>query len=94
MIVALNDLMAIGAMNAIKEKGLIVGKDIGVTGYDDFPMVSFYSPGLTSVAQPAKKAGEKVIDLLIDTLHSDKEKGEFNHVILAPKLIIRESSIR
>jgi DNA-binding LacI/PurR family transcriptional regulator len=55
-IVAFSDIMAIGAMHAIQERGLLVGQDMAVTGFDDSPLIQYLHPGLTSVRQFGKSA--------------------------------------
>ncbi len=91
-IVALNDTQAIGAMRAIQERGLRVGADIGVTGFDDSPMTQYLTPALTTLRQPIWQVGEKVIQILVGLLH-DNPPPE-TQIMLAPRLIIRESSRR
>jgi DNA-binding LacI/PurR family transcriptional regulator len=54
---AFNDLSAIGAVQAIKEKGLRVPEDISVIGFDDIQSAQFQSPGLTTIRQPLRKMG-------------------------------------
>ncbi len=89
-IAAFNDAMAIGAMHAIRDHGLTVGRDIAVTGFDDSPMVQYLTPPLTSVRQPVWEVGERVINILLCLL--DGKPIEERHVLLQPKLIIRQSS--
>lgn len=91
-IVAFSDAMAIGAMRAIHERGLRVGEDIGVTGFDDSPMSQYLTPPLTTLRQPVWQVGEKVIGILVGLLH-DKPPAE-TQILLAPQLIVRESSLR
>ncbi len=89
-IVGFNDLMAIGAMNAIQEAGFQVGKDIAVTGFDDMPMVHYLTPPLTSVRQPIWEIGEQVIAVLLSSLTNTP--GGDVRALLSPRLIIRKSS--
>jgi DNA-binding LacI/PurR family transcriptional regulator len=89
-IVTLVDLIAIGAMRAIKECGLQVGRDIAVTGFDDVPIIQYLQPALTSVRQPVWEIGRRVIEMLVALLEGDAPKGQ---EMLAPRLMIRESSV-
>ncbi len=90
-IAACNDLMAIGAMSEIQERGLVVGKDIAVTGFDDIPWAENTHPPLTTVRQPIYRIGTMVCEMLIKLLNGeDLEK----QVILQPSLIIRQSSVK
>jgi DNA-binding LacI/PurR family transcriptional regulator len=89
-IIAMNDIMAIGAMRAAQDCGLKVGSDLAITGFDDAPMVQYLNPPLTSVRQPAWEVGEKVMELLLAELRG--ERPPERHILLAPQLIVRESS--
>jgi DNA-binding LacI/PurR family transcriptional regulator len=89
-IVAFNDLMAIGAMRAAQERGLQVGKDIAVTGFDDLPLLDFVSPPLTSVRQPVWEVGQRVMSILLELLEDNEREPE--NVLVEPVLIVRESS--
>ncbi len=96
-IVAYNDAMAVGAMRAVQERGLRVGEDIAITGFDDAPMVQYLTPPLTTIRQPIWQVGEQVISILIGLLQSPGDYGTrqataASQVMLTPRLIIRESS--
>lgn len=88
-IVACNDLMAFGAMSAAQEKGMIVGKDVSITGFDDIPMAEHSHPPLTTLHQPIYKIGGMLSEMLVKlVLNEDLKKRQ---VILHPSLIIRQS---
>ncbi len=89
-IVCFNDPMAIGAMHAIQGHGLVVGRDIAVTGFDDMPMAEFLTPGLTSVRQPIWDVGQRVMELLLDIL--DNTPPERDRILLKPQMVVRGSS--
>ena len=82
-----SDLIAIGAMRAIQEQGLTVPEDIAVAGFDNIPMANFVSPGLTTVLQDTKQAG----DLLVRTLIHQINGEEVASCMLPAKVIIRRS---
>ncbi len=89
-IVASNDLMAIGAISAAQGKGLRVGQDIAITGFDDTQMAEHSHPPLTTVHQPVYKIGRMVCEMLIKRI-----RGEFleeEQILLMPSLVIRQSS--
>ncbi len=88
-IVASNDLMALGVMSAIQERGLEVGRDIAVTGFDDIPMAEHSHPPLTTVRQPIYRIGKMVSGMLIQLLQG-KELSP-RQVILEPALMVRHS---
>lgn len=89
-IVACNDLMAFGAIRAAQEKGLIVGKDIAITGFDDIPMAEHANPPLTTVNQPIYRIGTMVCEMLIRLiLHEPVIEAQ---ILLKPELVVRQSS--
>ena len=89
-IAACNDLMAFGAIRAAQERGLNVGIDIAITGFDDIPMAEHSTPPLTTVNQPIYKIGTMVCEMLIRLLR--KETLGASQITLKPELIIRQSS--
>ena len=67
-VVAVNDLMAIGSMAAIREAGLQVTGDVAVTGFDDIPAARLVTPALTTVAQFQDDLGRQAARILIERL--------------------------
>jgi LacI family transcriptional regulator len=67
-IVALNDLMAIGAINAIREIGLRIPQDIAVVGYDDTDLASCMRPSLTTVHQPREELSLVTCERLLELI--------------------------
>lgn len=61
LIFAVNDVMAVGAMSAIRASGLQPGVDVAVAGYDDIPTVQDVTPGLTTVRIPLADIGREAI---------------------------------
>jgi LacI family transcriptional regulator len=90
-IFAANDLMAKGAMMAIKESNLQIPKDISIIGFDDIDIAAQLVPPLTTVKQPMFRLGTEAASFLIE--HSPEEDKPL-HLILPTELIIRESSSR
>ena len=89
-IIAFNDLMALGAMSAAQNRGLVVGSDISITGFDNIPMATHSHPPLTTVDQPIYQIGSIVCEMLIKCIKG--EELEQRQVLLQPELNIRESS--
>ena len=89
-VACVSDQIAIGALYEAAAAGHQVGRDLAITGYDDAPMSEFLHPPLTSVRQPIPEVGRQVIELLLKQIDDDEieEKG----ILLAPELIVRESS--
>lgn len=64
-LVAANDQMALGAMLALRQRGLRVPEDISVVGFDDLPESAYFFPPLTTVAQNFRAQGRQAIDRLL-----------------------------
>lgn len=84
-----NDTMALGAMKAIREKGLFVPDDISLTGFDDIDVAAQVYPHLTTIAAPLKEMVRQAMEMLLAALSG--ENIEYQHRIIPAKLVIRES---
>ena len=60
-----DDILAIGAVDACRECGMSVPKDVGIVGFDDMPMASWTAYNLTTVRQPVANIIGTAIDLII-----------------------------
>lgn len=89
-ILCANDLMALGAMKAIQERGLTVGSDVAVTGFDDVPLAEHAFPSLTTAKQPVYRIGGLVCQMLVNLIRG--EEIEERHRLLTPELVIRDST--
>lgn len=85
-----NDLMAMGAINQIQQKGLTVGVDIAVAGFDDIPSSAFVNPPLTTLHQPIYDIARQTCAMLIDIINGRTPPNP--HVLLTPSLVIRAST--
>ena len=63
-----SDLLAITAMQVLRERGLRVPQDVAVVGYDDMPLAAYCDPPLTSISQPVGQAGIELVDALLAVL--------------------------
>ena len=90
-IIAFNDLMALGVLARLGERGLRVPEEISVVGFDDIRMAEMASPPLTTVAAPAAEAGRAAIELALDPLAARNHGGRRAHTLLT-RLRIRASS--
>jgi DNA-binding LacI/PurR family transcriptional regulator len=87
-IFAASDLIAIGALHALKELGLRVPEDVAVVGFDGTPMARFSNPPLTTVVQDTSLAGELLVDTLLHLVRDESVQS----ITLAPTLRVRQSS--
>ena len=84
-----NDLIALGAIKAIRENGLNVPENISLIGYDDIVLSSFFEPKLTTIRQDACRIGK---DMMKELLKSLDDESHYRTVHYAePTLIVRES---
>lgn len=90
-IVAANDLIAIGVLDAARARGLRVPDDLAVTGYDDIEAASLVSPSLTTIENPAREIGRTCARLLLERLDGDVTDVT-RTVALSHRLVVRESS--
>jgi LacI family transcriptional regulator len=84
--------MALGAIAAAQEQGMVVGKDVSITGFDDIPFAEYAHPPLTTVHQPIYRIGTMVCQMLTSVIRG--EELTERQVILQPSLIVRQSSGR
>lgn len=86
-ICAASDLIAIGAMRALKEYGKSIPDEVAVAGFDDIAVASFTFPPLTTVKQDTKIAGEMLVDSLLELISGK----EISTALIKPELVIRKS---
>jgi len=81
-IFALNDMIAIGAVNGARSFGYNIPEDISIIGFDNTILATISHPPLTSIAQPIEDMGSQVIHLLVETIEGKKQSKK--QVILSP----------
>ena len=86
-IFAYNDMMAFGAVKAIKERGLEIPGDIGVVGYDNILFSSLVSPPLTTVNLKKDELGRESVRLLLSKINGYRKKNK--KIVLDVDLLIR-----
>lgn len=91
-IFAVNDRKAIGAMQTLKQKGIVIGAETGVAGFTGDPVSTIITPTLTTIAEPAAEIGRKSCELLLK--HIAKKNFIPEEIILPGKLLVRESTQR
>jgi DNA-binding LacI/PurR family transcriptional regulator len=87
---AANNLMALGALHAIHERGLGVPQDISIISFSDMPWASLLQPPLTVIAQPDYELGQKAAELLLERL--DKPYKPVSSLQLGLQMIVRSST--
>jgi LacI family transcriptional regulator len=86
---ACNDLMAMGALTALRRQGLRSPADVSIIGFDDIPYAMTAWPPLTTIAQPVELIGRSAVKLLLARIRSPEDPSR--REVLAPALVERES---
>ena len=92
-IVCGNDIVAIGAMKALKENNIKIPNDISITGFDNIKMTDLLYVPLTTISQPKYLLGKKSMELLVEIL-KNKGSKKSKKIVLDTEIIIRESCRR
>ena len=89
-VVAANDLIALGVIDAASAAGLRCPEDLSVVGFNDMPLAERLSPPLTTVRIPEYEMGRRAAQILLDRIDLPNHLAET--VMLAPELIVRGST--
>ncbi len=89
-IFSMNDEMAIGAMQTLKNQGFKIPDDISVTGFDDIAYAKYSDPSLTTISQPAEEMGKMAMDMLLKVIEG--EPLSQRECVLPTEFIIRKST--
>ena len=90
-IMAMNDIMAIGVLQALKHQKIKVPQDISVAGYDDLLYASLLETPLTTVEQPMVPMCKKAVELILNKIETPDQVNE--KIFLQPRLVLRSSTI-
>jgi LacI family transcriptional regulator, galactose operon repressor len=89
---AVNDPVAIGAFQRIKEEGLKIPGDIAIIGFSNNKITSLVNPPITTVDQPSFEMGKKAVEILIEMIKNRQNNFKKRTVVLEAKLIVRNST--
>ena len=87
---ASNDIIAAKLIKFFQQNGLNVPEDAAVVGFDGLEWSSLLNPSLTTIVQPVEELAVKLVDLLMEKIR-EPEKDLEKHILIEPKLIIRDS---
>ncbi len=87
-IVCVSDMVALGAIKALKERYVGIPSDVGIVGYDDIPLAELIHPSLTTIRQNTQQAAE----LMVDQLLCQFEGEPVNNQVVETSLIVRRST--
>lgn len=88
-VVVANNLMTLGALQAIHERGVRAPEDVAIVGFDDMPWAASLNPPLTAVAQPMEELGATAARLLLERLKEPRRPAKW--VVMPTELRIRAS---
>lgn len=86
-----SDVVALGAIGALREAGLRVPDDVSVVGFDDIPLAAYFDPPLTTVRVPANELGLATGTALLDVISG---RDVPPRTLLATRLVVRSSAER
>lgn len=89
-LIAINDLLAIGALRAIADLNLSIPRDLSLAGYDDIPMAKYLAPRLTTVSKDVVRIGQEAVKLLLARIQDPSRSYQI--INIPARLIIREST--
>ena len=87
-VVATSDMVALGALKALKERYVNIPNDVGIVGFDDIAMAELFHPALTTIKQNTKSAADIMVEQLLAQFHGQKGKS----VVMDIELIERKST--
>ena len=87
---AVKDMLAIGALGALKDAGIRVPEEVSVVGYDGIDAAGLPLIGLTTVAQPRQEMAEAIMDILLR--HAEEPSLAPEHFLAKPELMLRSST--
>lgn len=90
--IAHNDLLAIGIMQRLAQRGVGVPDDISVVGFDDIFAAGLCSPGLTTLGGPHAEVGRAAVEVLLDAVRPVRSDKEGTQLALPTELVLREST--
>ena len=86
-----NDLLALGVMRGLGQRGIKIPDDVALIGYDDVEFASMLSPALSSIRQPKYQLGRAAAELLLHEIN-ETEQHQHTQIMYQPELIIRAST--
>jgi LacI family transcriptional regulator len=93
-IFAQSDLLALGAMSALRAHGVRVPEDMSMIGFDDIPVAQVFDPPLTTLRQPMREVGELAARLVLEAPEGARRRRTTRHHVLRAPLVVRGSVAR
>lgn len=92
-IFAANDMMAIGALMALKARNIKIPDDVAIIGFDDIPITKFTSPSLSTIKVGVFEIGQRGLNHLLQSIENGNLPSK-ESIVIFPDLVVRTSSMR
>ncbi|MCT2590097.1 LacI family transcriptional regulator [Streptomyces sp. N2-109] len=89
-LVCASDMMALGAIRAVRQRGLSVPEDVSVIGFDDSPLIAFTDPPLSTIRQPVTAMGQAAVRALLEEIGGTP--APHSEFVFLPELVVRGST--
>ncbi|GAA2312755.1 LacI family transcriptional regulator [Streptomyces kunmingensis] len=89
-VICASDMMALGAIRAVRERGLDVPTDVSVVGFDDSPLIAFTDPPLTTIRKPVHAMGQAAVHTLLEEVGGTP--APHSEFVFMPELVVRGST--
>ncbi|GAT71960.1 transcriptional regulator [Microbacterium sp. HM58-2] len=86
------DVLAIGAIRGLRDRGIQVPDDVLVAGFDDVPLAEYTIPAVTSLAPDHRGMVDAALSMLLSRIAGERSAGDYREHISAPRLVAREST--
>ena len=90
--IAYNDLLALGVIQLLTQRGLTVGADMSIVGFDDIWLAPMIQPPLTTVHAPAPEAGSTALRWLIEMMRTPQDDLVHRQIRMSCELVVRSST--
>ena len=90
LVLAINDIMAMGIISSLKSQKVRIPEDVSVTGFDDIAIAAFQETPLTTVSQSLNQMSKRAVKLLVDRIN--KESQEFGVDRVPAEVVLRKST--
>jgi LacI family transcriptional regulator len=91
-VICANDRIAVGAIAALRRRGMLVPDDVSVTGFNDMPLADRLHPPLTTVRVQHYKGGVEAAEMLVEMIERPDAAREARHVVLPVEFVVRAST--
>ena len=89
-IICVNDVMAVGALRELRERGIRVPQEMSVTGFDNVKLSEFCYPALTTVHIPRDRIGHIICERLLPD--PEKADSQGHEIVIDPEFVLRDST--